>query len=629
MTVASPSRPVVVYDGDCGICRRWVDYWSALTGDAVAYRPYQEAAADYPDIPREDFRRAVRYIDVEGDVYGGAAATFRVLQHVPGRRAWWWLYTHVPGFASVSEWAYGFLSRRRGLLAALTTLLWGRRLVPEAYALTTWLFLRGLGLVWLAAFASLSTQVLGLIGSDGILPAATYLRAAHGDMGAAAYRVVPTLFWLDANDAVLYGGCFVGTALALLVVVDRFTRMALPLLFVLYLSYVQAGQDFMMFQWDMLLLETGFLAMFLPFGSRVTIWLFRWLAFRYLLMAGAAKLLSGDAAWRGLTALQYHFETQPLPTPLAWYAAHLPHWLLTIGTASALVIEVVLVVLVFAPRRLRMLAAWCVLGFEALILVTGNYNFFNLLTMLLMLFLFDDAALARLVPASLSAWVERRARQAAASSAARVDTNSPRVAAPDAHPSRGATIAAVLYAVIAIPVGADRVWQQYTQGGAIPVVRDVADAIAPFLVVNPYGLFAIMTTSRPEIVIEGSNDGRTWREYGFRYKPGALGRRPPWNIPHQPRLDWQMWFAALGGSWEDRWFANFLVRLLEGSPAVLDLLDANPFPGAPPKYVRAVVYDYRFADAATRAATGNWWLRVKLRDFSPVVSLKQSVTGAD
>jgi predicted DCC family thiol-disulfide oxidoreductase YuxK len=594
------SRPTLVYDGDCGICRRWVAYWEALTGTQVAYRPYQQAARDYPQIPLDAFRHSIQLIEADGTVHSGAAATYRVLARVPGRRLWWWLYTHVPGFAPVSEWAYAFFARRRDLLSALTTLLWGRTLVPERYERVTGFFIRGLALVYFAAFASLAVQVLGLIGSRGILPVAPYLDALREQYGALEALDMPTLFWLGASDTLLFGGTIAGMALAVLVTLRKLERIALTGLFALYLSYVHAGQDFMMFQWDLLLLEAGFLAIFLPDGSRIVIWLFRWLAFRYLLMAGAAKLLSGDPTWRSLAALRYHFETQPLPTPLAWYAAQLPAWLLSIGTASALVTEVIVVFLIFAPRNPRMFAAWCVFGFELLILVTGNYNFFNLLTMLLCVFLFDDAALTRFGPG--------RWRMA-------IDAPLP------ALPGRARTALATIVALIVIPVGIDRIWHQFTHGLRVPVVQPFADAIAPLLIVNPYGLFAVMTTARPEIVIEGSNDAIDWREYELHYKPGTLVRRPPWNLPHQPRLDWEMWFAALGGSWTDPWFAGLLRRLLEGSPDVLALMMVNPFPDHPPRYIRAVIYDYRFADAATRAATGQWWVRRKTGDFSPALSL--------
>ncbi|HET7536261.1 MAG TPA: lipase maturation factor family protein, partial [Candidatus Didemnitutus sp.] len=461
----SAGRPTLVYDGDCGICRYWVDYWQGLTGDRILYRPYQEAASDFPDIPREAFARAIQLIEADGSVYSGAAATFRVLQQAPARGAWWWLYAHVPGFARGSEWVYEFLSRRRGLLNRISKFLWGRRLEPESYELVSWLFLRLLGAVYIAAFVSLAVQMPGLVGHAGILPLDEYLDLAGRELGSAAYEILPTLFWLNASDTALIACAIVGAVLGALVVVDRWTRPALIGSFALYLSYVYAGQEFMSFQWDSLLLETGFLAIFLTGGSRIVVWLYRWLVFRYFLLAGAVKLLSGDLTWRGLTALQYHFWTQPLPTPLAWYAAQLPPWLLVAGTMATLVVEIGCVFLIFVPRRPRAFAGCALLTFQALILLTGNYNFFNVLSMAICVFLFDDAALRRLLPPRIAAW----ARAAAA------------------HPGRAATAFATALAFVVVPVGVNRIAQAVLRTD-LPVIAAMSRTISPLLIVNPYGL---------------------------------------------------------------------------------------------------------------------------------------------
>lgn len=594
----SEARPTFVYDGDCGICRSWVSYWRQLTAERVGFRPYQEAAADFPGIPAQAFPHAVQLIEPEGEVYSGAAATFRVLRQVPGRSGWWWLYTHLPGFAPVSERAYAFFGRRRGLLAAVTRLLWGTTLEPERYELASWLFLRLLGAIYVAAFASLAVQIQGLVGSAGILPLEGYLEAAHEALGGAAYGVLPTLFWLNSSDTALVAGAVVGTLLGVLVILDRWTRPALVGLFALYLSYVYAGQDFMSFQWDSLLLEAGFLAIFLTGGSRIVVWLYRWLAFRYFFLAGAAKLLSHDPTWRNLTALDYHFWSQPLPTPLAWYAAQLPHWLLAVGTAGTLLVELVFVFLVFLPRRPRALAACVLLLFQTLILLTGNYNFFNILSMSFCLLLLDDAALRRLVPRRLESWVQRRAP----------------------HPGRASTALAAALAFLVVPVGIERIWEVFTRT-QLPIVGAVATAVSPLSIVNTYGLFAIMTTTRPEITIEGSADGQSWREYVFRFKPGPVTRSLSWNIPHQPRLDWQMWFAALADVRASPWIVNLMLRLLQGSPSVLALFASNPFPEHPPRYVRATLYDYRFANRDMREATGQWWVRGPEGVYFPQVSL--------
>jgi predicted DCC family thiol-disulfide oxidoreductase YuxK len=602
----SETRPTFVYDGDCGICRYWVNYWQGLTGDRVCYRPYQEAAADFPEIPPEAFPHAVQLIEPDGQVYSGAAATYRVLRHAPGRAAWWWLYTHLPGFSMASEWAYAFFARRRDLLNRVSKLLWGPALEPERYEQVSWVFLRLLGGIYVAAFASLAVQIQGLVGHAGILPLDDYLEATHLVLGSAAYRDLPTLFWLNASDAALIAGTIVGVLLGLLVILDRWTRPALIGLFALYLSFVYAGQDFMSFQWDLLLLETGFLAIFLTGGSRIVVWLYRWLVFRYFLLAGAVKLLSGDPTWHDLTALEYHFWTQPLPTPLAWYAAQLPPWLLVTSTAATLAVELGSVVLIFLARRPRAVAAWCLLVFQALILLTGNYNFFNLLSMSMCISLFDDAALRGLIPRRLESRAERRAP----------------------HPGRAATVFAIVLALVVVPAGLNRIWEVFTHT-ELPVAGAISEIVSPLLIVNPYGLFAVMTTARPEIVIEGSADGQVWREYVFRYKPGPVTRSPPWNIPHQPRLDWQMWFAALGDTRANPWFQNLMLRLLESTPPVLALLDSNPFPDRPPKFVQAKLYDYHFADRRTRAATGQWWVRQLKGIYFPQVGLADFGRAAD
>ena len=596
------ARPTLVYDGDCGICRYWVEYWRGLTGERVVYRPYQEAAADFPAIPREAFRHAIQFIETDGRVYAGAAATFRVLRGISGRAAWWWLYAHVPGFAPVSEWSYHFFARRRGLLNVITKSLWGPKLEPERYELVCWVFLRGLGAIYVAAFASLAVQIEGLVGSAGILPLAGFLEAVHRGLGTSAYWMLPTLFWLNASDTALFAGAVAGALLGLLVVIDRFTRPALIGAFALYLSYTYAGQDFMSFQWDSLLLEVGFLAIFLTGGSRIVVWVYRWLAFRYLFLAGIVKLLSGDRTWHALTALDFHFWTQPLPTPLAWYAAQLPHAVLVAGTAATLAVELVIVFLIFLPRRPRALAAWCAIIFQALIVLTGNYNFFNLVTILFCLFLFDDAAMRPLFPSRFVSWVQRAAPQ----------------------PGRAATTIAAVAAFVIVPAGVSVIAQTMAQI-SVPVARTLSELVSPLLIVNRYGLFAVMTTTRPEIIVEGSNDGETWREYAFRYKPGALTRAPPWNIPHQPRVDWQMWFAALGDYRRNAWFVAFVFRLLEGSASVLALLDGNPFPEGPPRFVRARLYQYRFSDVSTREATGQWWVREPAGLYFPQVSLADFV----
>lgn len=591
-------RPRFIYDGDCGICREWVGHWRALTGDAFEFRPYQEVAAEHPEIPEEAFRRSVQLVEPDGTVLCGAGATFALYRDIAPQRLLLAAWKHIPPFRALSEAAYGFLSRRRGLLAFITHLFWGRNPQPARFDLTGALFLRLLGLIYLSAFASFGVQARGLIGREGVLPLGPYLDALRDQLGGAAWYLAPSVFWLNHSDTAILAVCIAGALLAVLLVFNVLTRAVLPCLFFLYLSLAVAGQTFMSYQWDALLLEAGFLAIFLPSRSRLVTWLYRFLLFRYILLSGVVKILSADPAWDSLTALYYHFETQPLPTPLAWYAHHLPRPLLVAGTAATLVIELALPFLILCPRRLRMVTGLAFIVLQLLIIATGNYNFFNLLSIALCVFLFDDAALARLVPAGVRP-----------------------AAAPAPRRSRAARWGLAVLAVAVLFAGTE---------SALRLAGFFADhAPSPFLTaasacrcVNTYGPFAVMTTVRHEIVIEGTHDGSTWQAYRFRYKPEDTARIGGWIVPHQPRLDWQMWFAALARAERVPWFRNFMVRLLEGSPPVLALLAHDPFAGTPPAAVRARLYRYRFTDPATRAATGDWWQRTLVREYHPPIRLK-------
>ena len=592
--------PLLIYDGDCGFCGYWARYWQKLTGDRVRYQPYQEVAAQYPAIPLADYQRAVQYLAPDGRRSSAAEASFLTLSHAPGKGLWLSLYRRLPGFAALAEWAYAFIARHRPAFYRISLLLWGRDYGPPRYELVLFLFLRLFGLIYLAAFVSFAVQAQGLIGSHGILPLAEFLDAVRHAAGWERFYLMPTVFWWNAGDAAIQAVCWGGAGLALLLALNLVPRLSLLLLYILYLSLLYAGQTFMTYQWDTFLLETGFLALLAGFAPTTGVWLLRWLLFRFMFMSGVVKLLSGDPSWRNLSALSYHFLTQPLPTPLAWYAAHLPPAVLTLATGGTFVIELGLPFLIFAPRRLRFSAAAGLLLLQSCIVLTGNYNWFNLQTMLLCLPLFDDAAVARLVPQRLRSRLPLRK------------------AAPQPHTAARIAVGATAVLLVFCSL----VEMDLRFGGNPPAAARSVDAfIEPLHLTSPYGLFAVMTTRRNEIVIEGSSDGVEWREYEFRYKPGSLSRRPPWNIPHQPRLDWQMWFAALDDPQRLRWFWLFLERLLHNEPAVTALLAANPFPDKPPLYVRAKFYEYTYSETSAKAR-GQWWERRLLGLYFPEVRLK-------
>jgi hypothetical protein len=447
------------------------------------------------------------------------------------------------------------------------------------------LFLRALGGIYLIAFVSFGVQAHGLIGSQGILPVAGYLRGMRAALGMRAIWFAPTVFWIDSSDLALHAAWIAGAALAIVLMFGFFRRTCLIALLILYLSISTAGQDFWSFQWDILLTEAGFLAIFAD-GSPARTWLFRWLLFRLMFMSGMVKLLSGDPTWRDLTALGYHYETQPLPTPIAWYMYRLPAWFQRASTVFVFFVEVLVPFLIFAPLKLRRIAACLLIGLQVLILLTGNYTFFNLLALALCVFLFADSR------------------------------------APGPQLGRAQRCVSIALMVFVLTTSGLQLLEMFRVPLPAPAGTWLS-FISPLRLVNSYGLFAVMTTTRPEIVVEGSNDGTTWTPYEFRYKPGDVKRAPPWVAPYQPRLDWQMWFAALGSAAENSWFYNFAARLLQGSPPVLGLLRGNPFPAGPPRYIRALVYDYRFTDFAERRRSGAWWQREEKGVYLPAISLRR------
>ena len=596
----NPERPLLIYDGDCGFCRAWVDYWKNQTADRVLYAPYQQLSDPFHGITRQECAASVQLLQADGQRFSGAHAVFTLLKIASGHSFWIRPYDRVPGVALVTEFTYGFIARHRSLAYWLTSLLWGIPLEKETFNFASWLFLRLLGLIYLIAFVSFGTQAAGLIGSHGILPAFDFLSRASLYLGSAAVWRIPTLLWLWRSDAAISMIWLAGALFSAAQLAGFNWRLLRIAQFVLYLSLVSTGQDFMGYQWDALLLEAGFLAIFLGW-SPLIVKLYRWLLFRLLFLSGAVKLLSHDPVWRSLTALPVHYETQPLPTPLAWYFYQLPSGFQRFSVGFVFVGELLVPFLILAPRRLRVLAAIAITLLQALIAITGNYAFFNLLTITLGLFLLDDASLRRLIPRKL---VHRIFAHSA--------EGKLRVAA------RGTC---VFVYVVVLFVSAFEMVGTFT-GRQWSPANKVMDALAPFEIVNTYGLFAVMTTTRPEIIVEGSNDGTTWIAYEFKYKPGDLSRHPPWVAPHQPRLDWQMWFAALGNYQSAPWILHFMERLLEGSPDVLRLLRSNPFPNGPPHYLRASLYQYHFTRPEQKRKTGDWWRREFKGEYVPPISLR-------
>jgi len=496
--------------------------------------------------------------------------------------------------------------------------VWGPHVVPPGERVTSWLFLRALGVIFLIAFLSLWSQIIGLIGREGILPVAEGLDMLRAASGPGRYWQVPTLAWLKASDGALHGFCAAGVALSALLAAGFAPALCLVGSWALYLSLVVVGRDFLSFQWDTLLLETALLAVFLaplrwwsrptsdPPPSRLALWALRALLFRLYFSSAVVKLASGDPTWRDLTALTFHYETQCIPPWTAWFVHQLPVWFQRLSAAGMFAIEGLVPFLILAPRRIRFAATLAMVGLQTTIALTGNYGFFNLLSAALCLLLLDDGV-----------WPWRWRRAGGAAVAPPGDTGGARRRGRwPGWVLRPAVIALLLLGLVPIvralrgPVA----WL-----GPLPVIYHL---LAQFRSVNGYGLFSIMTTRRPEIVIETSDDGIAWRELAFRWKAGDLRRRPAFVAPHQPRLDWQMWFAALGDYRNEPWFLAFCERLLQGSRPVWAQLESDA-PPRPPRYLRALVYDYRFTDAATRRANGTWWKRTLQGLYCPVLTLER------
>jgi lipase maturation factor 1 len=607
LVASPPARPVLLYDGDCGFCRlvvaRWRDAWAVR----IEVMPAQSVGIRFPEIPRDALARAVHLVTPDGRVASGAAAVLKT-QALCGRwRPGWWLYRHAPGFAPVAEAGYRLVARHRGAMSLVTRALWGRDVSRPTFHIGCDLFLRLLGLTYFVAFASLGVQVAGLAGDGGIQPVARLLEAARSQ--GAGFGRLPTLcLWLGGSDAALHGLCIAGALCGLLLMAGILPSLSAAAAWVLYLSLCAPIEPFMSFQWDALLLEAGLIAIFLPphvlrlrfrqpaAPSRLARFLLVWLLIRIMFSSGVVKLASNDAAWWNLTALTYHYWTQPLPPWTAWYFDKMP---LAAHRACCFImfaIELAVPFLLFLPRRLRHFGGASILALMAVIMASGNYGFFNLLTGFLCIPLFDDHAWRRL------------------KGFLRIET--PR---PAGHVTRALRWAAapalwLLFWLTWVPFGRVVEAAQAIAGARAPWRPPRPPALyalyrqaAPFRSVNHYGLFAVMTKSRDEITLQGSDDGVAWKDYAFRWKPGDAIRRPRFCVGHMPRLDWQMWFAALGDVRGNPWLVNAMERLLEGQPDALDLLAENPFPDKPPRYVRATAQAYRFTTRDERRSTGAWW----------------------
>lgn len=492
-----------------------------------------------------------------------------------------------------------------------------------------WIFLRALGLIYFSAFYSLLFQVRGMIGPDGILPARDLLQAISAAVHGYSWWYAPSLFWFGSSDRALMLVTWLGVVASLLVVFNLWPRASLLVCWICFLSFVVTARDFSSYQSDGMLLEAGFIALFFaPPGlrpglaranapSRASLFLLQWEAFRIYFESGIGKMLSHDLSWRNFTAMDDYYQNAPLPTWIGWYVGHFPHWFHASAVFYTLAIELVLCFLIFLPRHFRIAFFFIVLPFQASIILTGNYAFLNYIVFCLGFLFLDDRFIEWAVPARLRALIDRAPVSDAASSVA--DEASESVRHPWRHifqPVRW-TIAGICLAWIFYVTSAKLVWKL---APAAPLWQQPVEALEPFRVANSYGLFEVMTHQRYEIEFQGSIDGgKTWIPYEFRYKPQDADKAPGIYAPYQPRFEWNLWFASLGAWPEYRFVVWTEERLLTASPDVLALFRRNPFPGAQPQQVRAVIYQYWFTSMKDKRDTGQWWRRDLLGDYAPAL----------
>ncbi len=491
--------------------------------------------------------------------------------------------------------------------------------------LPRWLFLRGLGLIYFSAFYPLVFQIKGLIGPDGILPADEYLQALT-KLGLARFWYAPTLLWFSSGSHMLMAICWIGMAAAVLLVLNLWPRAMLAICFVCFLSFVCAAQDFSGYQSDGMLLEAGFISLFfVPPGlrpglgrqhppSRASLFLLRWEWFRIYFESGMVKLASGDPQWRNFTAMDEYYQNGPLPTWIGWYVQHLPHKVHAFATGATIVLELGLVWMLFMPRRWRLLCFFIVTLWQIPVILTANYTFLNYLVLLLGVLLLDDRFLERWLPE----WLLERIGKT--SNAIQLSAESEGNAFRKAFSHIGALKLAVTSVILIWIFYATTVEMIWILAPRFPFPTSPVVALDPFRIANRYGLFAVMTRGRYEIEYQGSNDGQNWVTYPFRYKPQDPAKAPGIYAPYQPRFEWNLWFASLG-AWRDNMFVvSAEERLLANSRDVLSLFASNPFPDAPPKMVRAVIWQYWFTSLAEKRQTGMWWRREFLGLYAPTLT---------
>ena len=525
---------------------------------------------------------------------------------------------------------------------------------PRGQMVPRWIFLRALALIYFSAFYSLLFQIKGLIGPEGILPAQNYLADIAQQLGLERYWYAPSLYWVSSSSAMMMAITWVGLIASVIAFLNVWPRLSFFVCFVCFLSFVGASGVFSSYQSDGMLLEAGFLALFFaPRGlwpgwgthdppSRMSWFLLQWEWFRIYFESGMVKLSSGDVEWRNFTAMDEYYQNGPLPTWIGWYVEHLPHWFHAASVGGTLALELGLVFMMFFPRRVRLILFFVVTPWEVGVILTANYAFLNYLVLSLGFLLLDDKFLRRFVP---ERFCPRQLERIEAKTTEKFDEHSLSILgvgesslatvdidASDSVPRRPALPEHLRFSLRVVGLAAATfmlTWIAYNTTaemigiplGRVPGPIKPLIALEPFRIANQYGLFAVMTRGRYEIEFQGSDDGTNWTAYPFRNKPQGLNEAPGIYAPYQPRFDWNLWFASLGG-WRDNEIVPLTEeRLLVGDGDVLALFRGNPFARTPPRYVRAVIWQYWFTTEEEKRHRGDWWRREYLGLYAPELTM--------
>ena len=686
-----PPRPILVWDGECNFCRLCAERFDSHRENKVDLIPYQSLHQKWPQAPAEDYASAVYLFTPAGKSYRAAAAIYRFYAEYPWRGWAYWAYKRFLWFAALSEWGYRFVANNRKTFARLARIFWGKSLVLSTYRTSAWLYGRILGITIMIAFISLWVQSAGLFGPEGIVPYSenldqARLNSVNGSMAASHLLEKPTWLWFFPETTGMAALFITGCLSALLLILGVLPPISVLVSWSCYLSLQVVATPFLNFQWDLLLLETMLLSLFyLPWKLRAKYtdstepnsigrWLLWLLLFKLIFESGVVKFTyfgSGGAnTWLDLTALNYHYWTQPIPSWISWYFHWLPQWFQKLALLITYAVELILPFFIFLPRRFKNIAGAGLIFLQVMIIITGNYGFFNLLTVLLCLSLLDDQT----VPASIRMFFVPK------------NNENYRIGLPRRLQSAVGALVLFMFVwtgcyYLRLDLRGNR--SSITGASISPsgVTRSMIRSARYSRSMNSYGLFRVMTTTRPEIIIAHSSDGENWTPYHFQYKPVALQMPPRFFFPHMPRLDWQMWFEALYierimdaqfslsmykrflevmtrgdmklgelrldqfltapelqnlntmeigerqqlldniqmhiTSYLDHsyWFARFLRALRQGNTIVQSLLKQDSQLSEKPKYMRLTFYYYNFSDPQEKRK-GFWWVREPLEKFT-------------